>query len=98
MKDDIFSCMLGISEMLNNGSQYRATALTDEINGYTVDTCDTPDQGYETGICKGDGSWIISERYDDSESAKVGHAKWCEFVKTSPVEVYSVQLEETVEF
>jgi hypothetical protein len=66
-------------------------ALTNEIGEYTVDSCYTCDQGYETGIVKGYGNWVIVERYSTREEMEKGHEKWCEFCKQNPIECYSVQ-------
>lgn len=38
------------------------------------------------------------ERYPDKERAEAGHTKWCEFAKTNPEHVYSVQMDEHVNF
>lgn len=70
----------------------------DKIGAYTVDTCDTMDCGYETGIMKDGGEWIIVEYYKNSEQAKIGHQKWCKFCESNPSEVYSVQMEEIEKF
>ena len=68
-----------------------------EIEGYTVDTCDTVDCGYETAIWYQDNAIVIVERYSDREQAISGHDKWVEFCKTKPSTVYSVQLDEECE-
>ena len=68
------------------------------INDYTIDSCWTFDEGYETAIWYKDHEMIIVERYGNEEEMKKGHKKWCEFVKNNPKEVYSVQLDEICEF
>lgn len=70
----------------------------DKIDDYTVDTCYTVDAGYETGIMRDGGEWIIVERYSSREAAEKGHKKWIEFCMTTPSSVYSVQLDREVEF
>lgn len=40
---------------------------------------------------------IMNNDYD-KERAEAGHSKWCEFVKTNPEHVYSVQVDEHVNF
>lgn len=62
-------------------------------NGYTVDTCDTVDQGWETAVWYGENEIVIVERYADKETATQGHAKWVEFCKGNPTEVWSVQFD-----
>ena len=93
--DSLFDVMFGI---MNNDYQKADKVGHDVIGDYTIDTCDTIDQGYETAMWKGDGDIIIVERYPNKMRAEVGHSKWCEFAKTNPKFVYSVQLDEFVNF
>ena len=93
--DSLFDLMFGI---MNNDYSKADKVGNDVIGDYTIDTCDTVDQGYETAIWKDDGDIIIVERYPNKMRAEVGHYKWCEFAKTNPKFVYSVQLDEFVNF
>lgn len=93
--DSLFDLMFGI---MNNDYDKADKAGHDIVGDYTIDTCDTMDQGYETAMWKGDGDIIIVERYPNKERAEVGHAKWCEFAKTNPEHVYSVQVDAHVNF
>lgn len=93
--DSLFDLMFGI---MNNDYSKADKVGHDVIGDYTIDTCDTMDQGYETAMWKGDGDIIIVERYPDKERAEAGHTKWCEFAKTNPEHVYSVQVDEHVNF
>ena len=93
--DSLFDLMFGI---MNNDYSKADKVGNDIIGDYTIDTCDTIDQGYETAMWKGDGDIIIVERYPNKMRAEVGHSKWCEFAKTNPKFVYSVQLDEFVNF
>lgn len=93
--DSLFELMFGI---MNNDYSKADKAGHDVIGDYTIDTCDTVDQGYETAMWKGDGDIIIVERYPNKERAEAGHTKWCEFAKTNPDHVYSVQVDEHVNF
>lgn len=93
--DSLFDLMFGI---MNNDYSKADKVGNDIIGDYTIDTCDTMDQGYETAIWKDDGDIIIVERYPNKMRAEVGHSKWCEFAKTNPKFVYSVQLDEFVNF
>ena len=93
--DSFFDLMFGI---MNNDYSKADKVGNDVIGDYTIDTCDTVDQGYETAMWKGDGDIIIVERYPNKMRAEVGHSKWCEFAKTNPKFVYSVQLDEFVNF
>lgn len=70
--------------------------LRDMIQGYTIDSCDTFDEGYETAIWYENNKMVIVERYDTREEMKNGHKRWCEFCKTNPNEVFSVQLDKVV--
>ena len=93
--DSVFDLMFGI---MNNDYSKADKVGHDVIGDYTIDTCDTVDQGYETAMWKGDGDIIIVERYPNKMRAEIGHSKWCEFAKTNPKFVYSVQLDEFVNF
>lgn len=93
--DSLFDLMFGI---MNNDYSKADKVGNDVIGDYTIDTCDTVDQGYETAIWKDDGDIIIVERYPNKMRAEIGHSKWCEFAKTNPKFVYSVQLDEFVNF
>lgn len=93
--DSLFDLIFGIM----NNDYFKADKVGNDIIGdYTIDTCDTMDQGYETAMWKDDGDIIIVERYPNKMRAEVGHSKWCEFAKTNPKFVYSVQLDEFVNF
>ena len=93
--DSLFDLMFGI---MNNDYSKADKVGHDVIGDYTIDTCDTVDQGYETAMWKDNGDIIIVERYPNKMRAEVGHSKWCEFAKTNPKFVYSVQLDEFVNF
>ena len=93
--DSLFDLMFGI---MNNDYSKADKVGHDIIGDYTIDTCDTVDQGYETAMWKDDGDIIIVERYPNKMRAEIGHSKWCEFAKTNPKFVYSVQLDEFVNF
>lgn len=93
--DSLFDLMFGI---MNNDYSKADKVGHDVIGDYTIDTCDTVDQGYETAMWKDDGDIIIVERYPNKMRAEIGHSKWCEFAKTNPKFVYSVQLDEYVNF
>ena len=93
--DSLFDLMFGI---MNNDYSKADKVGNDIIGDYTIDTCDTVDQGYETAMWKDDGDIIIVERYPNKMRAEIGHFKWCEFAKTNPKFVYSVQLDEYVNF
>ena len=83
------------------GGEFRKTADkigTDNVGGYTIDTCDTICTGYETAIWKGDYRMIIVERYRNHNDAVLGHEKWCKFCETEPKEVYSVQCDKILKF
>jgi hypothetical protein len=62
----------------------RETALTTELQGFTIDTCNTVDCGWETGVEPTGKSWIIVERYANQELASVGHTKWVETLTLHP--------------
>ena len=93
--DSLFDLMFGI---MNNDYSKADKVGNDIIGDYTIDTCDTVDQGYETAMWKDNGDIIIVERYPNKMRAEIGHSKWCEFAKINPKVVYSVQLDEYVNF
>ena len=93
--DSLFDLLFGI---MNNDYSKADKVGRDVIGDYTIDTCDTVDQGYETAMWKDDGDIISVERYPNKMRAEIGHSKWCEFAKTNPKFVYSVQLDEYVNF
>ena len=93
--DSLLDLMFGI---MNNDYSKADKVGHDVIGDYTIDTCDTVDQGYETAMWKDDGDIIIVERYPNKMRAEIGHSKWCEFAKTDPKFVYSVQLDEYINF
>lgn len=93
--DSLFDLMFGI---MNNDYSKADKVGRDTVGSYTIDTCDTVDQGYETAMWKDAGNIIIVERYPDKERAEVGHQKWVAFAETNPEHVYSVQVDECVNF
>ena len=93
--DSFFDLMFGI---MNNDYSKADKVGHDVIGDYTIDTCDTMDQGYEAAMWKDDGDIIIVERYPNKMRAEIGHSKWCEFAKTNPKFVYSAQRDEYVNF
>jgi len=77
-----------LGQMMVEASQgegsWRKTALNHKIGNITIDTCDTPDCGWETGIERGSDSWVIVEEYDGEEEARKGHLKWIKAIKKTP--------------
>ena len=69
-----------------------------QVGEYTIDTCNTIDQGWETAICKGSGEWIVVARYPNKTEAEQGHADWAQVCSLNPTKAWSVQLDEYVEF
>lgn len=63
----------------------------DTVGDYTIDTCYTIDQGWETAVWKGDGDIVIVDRYPSKESAREGHEDWCATCLSNPTTVWSVQ-------
>ncbi len=66
--------------------------LNTKINEYTVDSCYTFDEGYETAIKYKEKDWVITQRYSNKEEIQKGHQNWCDFCKDNPTQVYSVQM------
>lgn len=63
----------------------------DTVGDYTIDTCYTIDQGWETAVWRGDGDIVIVGRYPDKETAREGHEDWCAACLSNPTSVWSVQ-------
>lgn len=62
---------------------FRKTAMTEVIGEITIDTADTPDMGWETGIKK-ENEWVIVEEYHSEKEAKEGHTSWINKIKANP--------------
>lgn len=69
-------------QFLNDIGNYdeRKIGRTD-VNGLTVSTCYTSDEGYETAIIDINGVYPV-ERYANKLEAEDGHRKWCIEAKT----------------
>ena len=81
-------------EALNSNEPLRQDVVGNDVVGeYTIDTCYTLDCGYETGIVKGSGHWIIVQRYETRELAEKGHAVWMAMCAAEPKGAYSVQFD-----
>ncbi len=83
--------MLGI--LLNNDKYCRDTRMNSQVGEYTVDTCYTYDDGWETAVWRDEGRIIVVDYYRNEFAAKLGHKKWVDFMETCPQKVFSVQLE-----
>lgn len=73
-------------ETIRAGQDGRLEALrrdifNDVVDGHTLDTCDTVDAGWETGINPPNKPRIIVESYKSRDVAEKGHAKWVAYVK-----------------
>ena len=77
--------------LLNNNRELTDIVGRDTIEDYTIDTCYTVDQGYETAIWKDKGDIVVVQRYPDRESAEAGHKVWCAACLCKPEQVFSVQ-------
>lgn len=93
--DSIFSTMFGILMGENNRGE---VVGRDTIGDYTIDTCYTIDQGWETGVWKGNHSTLIVGRYPSREAAEEGHKAWCEVCQLEPLQAWDVQMEEIISF
>lgn len=73
-----------IAEQIFGSREFRKDAVTDHVGNFTVDTVETPDAGWETGVSGADGTWYILDRYNNTNEAMSGHAKWAQYLKTNP--------------
>ena len=69
-----------------------------QVADYTIDTCLTADQGYETAVWLADHDMVIVARYATREEAVLGHCKWVNRCKSHPSSAYSVQFERDILF
>ena len=88
--DSIYSIMFGVMLGENNRGE---VVGRDTVNDYTIDTCYTIDQGWETAVWKGSNPMIIVGRYASKEDAQEGHENWREICKLNPSSAWSVQME-----
>ncbi len=81
--------MTGLTKFLGSlasgDRSFRKIAFRDDVKGLTIDTVNTFDCGWETGIKK-NGEWIIVEEYSDEQRAKKGHKKWIKSIKENPIQ------------
>jgi hypothetical protein len=54
----------------------------DDVNGLTVSTAYTSDEGYETAVIDENGAHPV-ERYEDRAASILGHSKWIEIAKSA---------------
>ena len=92
--DSIYSLLFGALMGENNRSEVIGR---DTVGEYTIDTCYTVDQGWETAIWKGSNPMIIVGRWASKEAAQEGHSDWYEVCKLEPNSAWSVQTEQ-IEF
>ena len=60
--------------------------LRTELDGLTVSTAWTHDEGYETAILDRHHAHPV-ERYEDKKLAEPGHARWCKFIESGQREI-----------
>ncbi len=66
----------------------------DDVNGLTVLTCRTNDQGYKTALIDSLKPHVV-ERYKDRDDAIIGHQQWC--VRAETIEqVISLGYDDTI--
>lgn len=71
----------------------------DEVNNYTIDTCYTIDQGWETAVWYMEYPMVIVARYPDKETAQQGHNNWVETCRENcPTHAFSVQTDRLESF
>lgn len=94
--DNIYSTLFGI--LMGEGNRGEIVGR-DEINDYTIDTCYTIDQGWETAVWYENYNMIIVARYPDKETAQQGHDTWVDTCTTNrPTHAFSVQTDRIESF
>ena len=88
--DNIYSMLFRLMMGEDNRSEVIGR---DVVGDYTIDTCYTIDQGWETAVWKGSNPMIIVDHYASKEDAQKGHENWCEACKLNPSSAWSVQME-----
>lgn len=88
--DSIYSMLFGLMMGEDNRSEVIGR---DVVGDYTIDTCYTIDQGWETAVWKSSNPMIIVGRYASKEDAQEGHENWREICKRNPSSAWSVQME-----
>ena len=69
-------------EFINDMGNYDTRKLgRTEVNGVTVSTAYTSDEGYETALLDANGVHPV-ERYNSKSEAEKGHEKWCKEAET----------------
>ena len=88
----LFACLMG--------DNIRSEVVgRDEVNDYTIDTCYTLDQGWETAVWYKENRIVIVARYPDKETAIQGHREWVETCTTNrPTHAFSPQTDKYESF
>ena len=93
--DSIYSTLFGA--MLGKANRQEVVGR-DTVGEFTIDTCYTVDQGWETAVWKGNNDMIIVGRYATKEEAQEGHADWRAACAVNPTGAWSVQTDCYEEF
>src|SRR3972149_1621485 len=80
--DDIFNLIRGMTSSSTSIARVK-------VEDFTVSTVNSADMGPETAICSDKGTYPV-ERYDDIQSAKIGHLKWVKFLEDGNREIISI--------
>ena len=93
--DDFMSLIYGI---MNNNYATAEKVGRSNVGLFTIDTCYTVDQGWETAVWKGNNPMIIVGRYATKEEAAQGHNDWCAVCANNPTSAWSVQIDDYENF
>lgn len=88
--DNFWDLMFGI---MNNNYEIAEKVGRDTVGPFTIDTCYTADQGWETAVWKDSNDMIIVARYPTKEEAVEGHEDWKRACLLNPTSAWSVQTE-----
>jgi hypothetical protein len=69
-----------LSSLLDIGNYEQRKVANETINGITISTAYTSDEGFETALFDSKNGGSV-ERYEDKEKAIEGHKKWVKKVK-----------------
>lgn len=93
---------MSLSKLLQFGIVGQSAPLSerkvarDKVDGFTISTAYTEDQGYETAIGDTHGNYHPVERYDTKQEAVKGHPKWIEFIEKGERDITQLGYDDVV--
>jgi len=88
-QDKVPNSMDGIFNLIRGMTSSSTSIARVKVEDFTVSTVNSADMGPETAICSDKKVYPV-ERYDDIQSAKIGHLKWVKFLEDGNREIIDV--------